>query len=660
MRVNLKKISSLLLPLTLAINPAFSQDPSEETVARPITIDDISSVKSPGSPRISPDGKHIVYLFDDQIFLAGSGGSESRPVTSSETTAWGVRWSGDSKSIYFLSDRGETTQVYELAIGSFGEAIQVTHFSKGVSPGKMSPNETRVLLTMSDNDQLEIAEDAEPQPFVVTRRHFKRDAGDGYIVDGDSDHLYVYDIDDQEMKQLTSGRYEERSASWSPDGDLIVFVSNRERDPDDGHRTDLWIVAANSMNDEPPLLRLTDSPGPKSSPVFSPDGEHIAYRTVAEGVYGVSHLTVIPATGGVPEILTKGLDRSVGQFEFSEDGNWIYFQYQDSGASNLARVRVRDRKIESLIEGDQAVRSFDVSDSGDIAVAINGQNDGANIFRLHRGKLTQLSDYNRSFFDERKLGNKTKVSFDNQEGIRIDAFITTPPDYVPGRAYPAVLNVHGGPQSQFQWGYSFKAQFLASNGYVVIEPNPRGSTGRGQAFLNAIYRVWGVPDYADVMAAVDYAVAEGIADPDKLAVTGYSYGGYMTNVAITQTTRFKAAASGAGHSHIEANFGHDIYQKWYMWELGFPWENRELYDVVSPVLRAGNVETPTLFYGGRLDWNVPILNAEIFYQSLQVQGIDSQLVVYPGLHHGGWPESFAKDSLERIVGWFDHYVLGQQ
>ncbi len=153
---------------------------------------------------------------------------------------------------------------------------------------------------------------------------------------------------------------------------------------------------------------------------------------------------------------------------------------------------------------------------------------------------------------------------------------------------------------------------------------------------------------------------QGIADPNSLAVTGYSYGGYMTNVVITRTNRFKAAASGAGHSLIEANVGHDIYQQWYMWELGFPWENREKYDLLSPLLRAGNVRTPTIFLGGRIDWNVPILNAELFYQALQVQGIDSTLVVYPGMHHGGWSEEFDKDYLQRILDWFDKYVLSDQ
>jgi dipeptidyl aminopeptidase/acylaminoacyl peptidase len=190
----------------------------------------------------------------------------------------------------------------------------------------------------------------------------------------------------------------------------------------------------------------------------------------------------------------------------------------------------------------------------------------------------------------------------------------------------------------------------------VVEPNPRGSTGRGRDFVRAIYRTWGITDYDDVIAAVDHAVAAGYADPDRLAVFGYSYGGYMTNTVITRTDRFKAAASGAGHSLIVANYGHDIYQKWYNWELGVPWENREKYDALSPLLQAGKVTTPTIFLGGREDWNVPVLNAELFYQSLRRRGIDTQLVVYPDTHHGDWSAEFEKDYAERVLGWFDKYL----
>ncbi len=272
--------------------------------------------------------------------------------------------------------------------------------------------------------------------------------------------------------------------------------------------------------------------------------------------------------------------------------------------------------------------------------ALEGGNRGPEIHAFSGGRGLALTKVNDAFHSRVALGAKETVSFKSADGTEVQAFVTKPPGFVSGRRYPTILHIHGGPVGQFGWGFDFKPQYFAANGYVVIEPNPRGSTGRGQEFVRAIYQTWGITDYDDLIAAVDYAIAAGYADPDRLAVTGYSYGGYMTNTVITRTDRFKAAASGAGHSYIAANYGHDIYQKWYNWELGPPWENREKYDRLSPLLQAGKVTTPTIFLGGREDWNVPLLNAELFYQSLRKRGIDTELVVYPGMHHGGWDPEF--------------------
>jgi dipeptidyl aminopeptidase/acylaminoacyl peptidase len=382
----------------------------------------------------------------------------------------------------------------------------------------------------------------------------------------------------------------------------------------------------------------------------------VAYLSAVDGVYGISRLTLIPAAGGEPVFLTGELDRWVSRFRFSDDGRFIWFQYDNRGGRHLGRVRLRDGRVERVLEGDLAVNGFDVDDSGNAVVRLNYENDASDLYRLRSGKLERLTNASRDFFADRVLGGKEKISYTSTDDTLVEAFVTKPPGFEPGQRYPTILDIHGGPVGQFSWGYDFGAQYFAANGFVVLQPNPRGSTGRGQDFIRAIQDTWGITDYPDVVGAVDRAIELGYTDPDALAVTGYSYGGYMTNVVITRTGRFKAAASGAGHSYISANYGHDIYQQWYNWELGVPWDNREKYDRLSPLLDAGKVTTPTLFLGGREDWNVPILNAELFYQSLRVQGIDSQLVVYPDSHHGGWEERFDKDYLERIVAWFSRYT----
>jgi dipeptidyl aminopeptidase/acylaminoacyl peptidase len=491
---------------------------------------------------------------------------------------------------------------------------------------------------------------------VITRLQFKEDAGDGYLTGDRAEHVFVYELATAQLRQVTSGPYTESQPAWSPDGQTIVFVSNREDEPDASYKTDLWLVAAHNTDQGRELTRLTNDDRVKSAPAWSPDGRVIAFLSAEDGVYGLPQLAVIAASGGPARILTAELDRWISSFRFSPDGKWIYLAYEHLGGTNLARVRLRDGLLEPVLQGEQQVWSFDLSRAGVLAAVIEHMNDAPELHSVVQGRALRLTGINDAYLQTVVRGSKEKVEFKSPDGTAVEAFVTRPPDYVAGRRYPTLLHIHGGPVGQFAYGLDFEAQYFAANGYVVVQPNPRGSTGRGQAFVRGIFQTWGITDYDDVIAAIDHVIRMGVADPDRLGVHGYSYGGYMTNVIITRTPRFKAAASGAGHSLIVGNYGHDIYQQWYNWELGPPWENREKYDRLSPLLRAGEVQTPTLFLGGRDDWNVPILSAELFYQSLRTRGIDTQLVVYPGMHHSDWTDEFQKDFLQRHLQWFDKYL----
>jgi dipeptidyl aminopeptidase/acylaminoacyl peptidase len=626
--------------------------------SRRLGFEDIEAVKSPQDIAISRDGRQVAYVLDKRIYVVPVAGGEPRAVTSAGSSAWDPHWARDGKSLYFLSDRAGGNQLWRLPVEGFGEAEQVTTFAHGVDALRFSPDESRLLLGFSDS-ALSTPEEGKTQaakPYVITRLEFKEDAGEGYLTGDRMEHLHALDMASGQLAQLTSGAYSESDAAWSPDGRQVVFVSNREKESDATYRADLWLVDAGNADKGATLERLTNDERTKSEPTFSPDGRSIAFLVAEDGVYGAPQVAVMPAQGGEARIVTASLDRWVNDFRFSADGQWIYFTYEELGGNGLARVRTGDGRIEKLIGSERAIGGFDVAPDGTIVSQVAGGNRGPELVAFSRGRERALTDINRDFHARVALGSKESVSFKAPDGTEVQAFVTKPPDFEPGRRYPTVLHIHGGPVGQFGWGFDFKPQYLAANGYVVVEPNPRGSTGRGQDFVRAIYRTWGITDYDDVIAAVDHAIAQGYADPERLAVTGYSYGGYMTNVVITRTNRFKAAASGAGHSYIVANYGHDIYQKWYNWELGPPWENREMYDRLSPLLRAGQVTTPTIFLGGREDWNVPVLNAELFYQSLRTKGVPTELVVYPGAHHGGWPTEFEKDYLERVRTWFDRYL----
>jgi dipeptidyl aminopeptidase/acylaminoacyl peptidase len=664
-----------------ALTAAAEQGGSAQSATpRNLTFEDYGAIKSPGRPVISRDGKLVAYVLDDQIYVVPIAGGAPRAVTAAGSSASDPYWSKDGKSLYFLSDRSDSSQLWQLPLAAFGEARQVTYLTQGVDSLRFSPDESRLLLAFTDTElkspespededgEQEVEDDGKDEdeeddekaekkePFVITRLEFKEDSGEGYLTGDRSEHLHVLELATGKLAQLTAGAYAEDEADWSPDGRRIVFVSNREEESDASYKTDLWIVAADNTDKGKTLVRLTNDERVKSSPAWSSDGQSIAFLTAEDGVYGAPQVTVIPAAGGEARILTAALDRWVNDFRYSADGQWIYFNYENLGGTQLARVRPKDERLEPVIEGDQYVGAFDVAKGGAVTARVESGNRGPELHAFSGGRRQALTNVNDEFHARVTLGNKESVSFKSADGTEVQAFVTKPPDFVAGRRYPTILHIHGGPVGQFGWGFEFKPQYFAENGYVVIEPNPRGSTGRGQDFVRAIYQTWGITDYDDLIAAVDHAIAAGYADPERLAVTGYSYGGYMTNMIITRTDRFKAAASGAGHSYIAANYGHDIYQKWYNWELGPPWENREKYDRLSPLLQAGKVTTPTIFLGGREDWNVPLLNAELFYQSLRKRGVPTELVVYPGAHHGGWPKEFERDYLERVRAWFDKYL----
>jgi dipeptidyl aminopeptidase/acylaminoacyl peptidase len=647
--------AALLAPLLLIALIANAAAPASAP-QRLVTLDDMNQVKWPDEPWPSPDGKQIAYAVDGRIYVVATNGGEPRAVTSAGSSASDPVWSRDGAWLYFLSDRADKkSQLWKLPLNSFGEATQVTTFERGIDEINFSPDETRLLLSIKGPVE-EQAPKAKPEPWVITRLHFKEDAQDGYLTGDRAEHLYTYDLKSRELRQVTSGDDSESEPAWSPDGRSIVFTSNREPDPDESYKNDLWIVAADNTDRGQNLRRLTNDDWVKSAPAFSPDGRTIAYITAEDGVYGIQHVAVIDANGGTPRILTRSLDRWVDELHFSADGQWIYFSYEQLGGVEIARVRVADGKFETVLAGERQIDTLNLGRNGTIAALIENTNEPVEVYSLIRGQLRKLSDINGAFVRGLQVGSKEKIEFASADGTKVEAFVTKPPGFVAGRRYPTILQVHGGPVGQVAYGYDFSNQYLAAHGYVVVEPNPRGSTGRGQEFIRAIYRTWGITDYDDVIAAIDHVVKLGYADPDRLAVTGYSYGGYMTNVIITRTNRFKAAASGAGHSLIAANYGHDIYQKWYSWELGVPWENADKYERLSPLTHAGAVQTPTIFLGGREDWNVPVLNAELFYQSLKKRGIATELVVYPGTHHGGWSDDFERDRLVRIREWFDKYL----
>jgi dipeptidyl aminopeptidase/acylaminoacyl peptidase len=450
-----------------------------------VIAEDFRALKSPDEPVLSRDGRQIAYAADDRIHVVPATGGEARAVTSKGNVAWSPYWSKDGRSLYFLSDRSGSSQLWKLRLDGFGEAEQVTEFTQGIESLNFSRDESRLLLRFTEEslkpkegrkDGTADGEKPAPQPFVITRLEFKEDAGEGYLTGDRAEHLYAYDPGSKTLKPLTSGPYSESDPDWSPDGSRIVFVSNREEESDASYKTDLWLVAADNTDRGQTLTRLTNDDATKSDPAWSPDGTQIAFLTAADGVYASPQLAILPAGGGAARILAGTLDAWVSSFRWSADGEWIYFAYDFESGSRLARVRLRDGRIEPLLGGDVSVSALDVAKGGAMVVRAEEANGATELYRVAKGGLQRLTRINDEFLRTVAVGSKEKVRFKSADGTEVEAFVTKPPGYVAGRRYPTILHIHGGPVGQFSWGYDVKTQYYAANGYIVVEPNPRGST----------------------------------------------------------------------------------------------------------------------------------------------------------------------------------------
>ena len=664
-----------LLPCTLLV----AQEPEEDTSnpsLRVLQIDDTFKIKDVGHPELSPDGKWVAYTvstrnFEEnssktRIWMMATENGEPIPMTAEAVSSRAPKFSRDGKKLYFLSARnGGKSQMWSLDLVHGGEAQQATSLERGVSSINFSHDEKKLLLVMKDPDPDKEDKDyakkwPKGKPWVIDRLQFKADYT-GYL-DHRRNHVFVYDVASKKLTQVTSGDYDDSSPAWSPDGKTIAFVSNRTEEPDMNYNTDIWLVDADNADKGKNLIQLTTCPGADASPVWHPNGKSIAYTSAPDVLgshYATHHLTAIDSAGGEPKLLTKDLDRNVAGLEFSEDGKYIYFSLEDSGENHIARIPAKGGKITRLIAGQISADAFSLAGNGTLVAWISKPELPGELFIAGKDGLRQLTHVNEELFSQIKLGKTEEIHFKSHDGLEIEGFITKPPSFNPAFRYPTILLIHGGPVSQYDYEFSFETQLFAANDYVVVRSNPRGSSGYGRDFCFALYQGDGEKDYRDVLAAVDHAIELGYSDGDRLGVGGYSYGGILTNYIITQTDRFKGAVSGAGTGLSLANYGHDMYQRWWEAECGLPWETRELWEGNDAFAHIQNVTTPTLFVCGEKDWNVPVQNSEQLYQALRRRGITTRLVVYPGEHHGRWTMPHQKDFLERRLAWYDQYVKGQ-
>lgn len=654
-----------------------------ETSPRPLQVDDIFSLRSVGDPQVSPDGRWVAYTVrrldpkaddsDTDIYMIPFAGGEAVRVTSSPKSESHPRFSPDGRYLAFLSEReGKKSQVWLLDRRG-GEAVRLTDFKADVSDFAWSPDGKRLALVVGDVDPDEPEEEKASggegdeekarKPIVIRRLQFLRD-GEGFLREL-RQHLYLFDVAAKTGAQLTSGAFDDQDPVWSPDGRWIAFTSNRTADPDANDNSDVFLVEADPAKKGQAPRALTTSPGSDSSPAFSPDGKWIAYLAGGEPKdiwYATNHVALVPVTGGAPRALTRDLDRNVQNPRFSPDGKSIWFLLEEGGNNHLARIPAAGGAIERVVDGERVVQDYALGPQGEIAVleSTPWRPSEVSVVAAGGSPLRRLTTVNDDFLKGIRLGEVRRFQATSADGTKVDAFLTLPPDAKPGVKLPTILRIHGGPTSQYDTSFNTEWQMLAAYGYVVVGANPRGSTGYGAAFSRAIWADWGNKDYQDVMAAVDGAIAMGVADPDRLGVGGWSYGGILTDHVLTRTDRFKAATSGASEVNYLANYGTDHYQREWEAELGLPWKNTEAWTRISPFFRVEKITTPTLILNGADDLNVPLLNSEQLYQALRRLGKETELVIYPGQGHGISRPSYQKDRYERYLTWYGKYLKGKE
>lgn len=667
----MKRIFVLFLTLITAANFINAQ------TKRPLNPSDFLRYVDVSDPQVSPDGKWCTYTVStvdttkdettSDIWMISWDGEDNIQLTNSNEDESTARFSPDNKYISFLSSRSydkdkddedEGSQLWLMnRLG--GEAKKITNLKNEIEDYVWSPDSKKILLVMDDIDYADTAESGNRLPFVITRYHFKQDI-EGYLDDRKT-HLYLLDVATNDIDTLTSGNYNEVQPAWSPDGKKIAFVSNHSEEPDKNENDDIFIMDA--LQGAVPY-QLTTWKGEDQHPQWSPDGKFIAYLQSSSDenftMYGQDVLAIIPAGGGKPNLISASFDKSLYSPRWSKDGKNVIALMEDDRQQQVVSFNPATgaEKYATLAGGEKVFWNAELNEAnGDWLVTMTDPQTPVELYALEKNGLRRLTHATDSFLAPLQTIKVEGFQSRSKDSNLVSGILYRPANAPANTKLPLIMYIHGGPVGQDDYEYDLYRNILAAGGYAVAAVNYRGSSGRGKDYIRAIYGDWGNKEVTDILGAADYLIEQGIADSGRMGIAGWSYGGILTDYTIATTTRFKAAASGAGSALQLSMYGVDEYVTQYETELGPPWKNTDKWIKLSyPFFHADRIKTPTLFMASQKDFNVPSVGAEQMYQALKSLGIPTELVIYPGQYHEITVPSYMKDRFTRYLDWFGKYL----
>ena len=663
--------------LAALASAAYAQD------KRPLTFDDLMAISRVADAQVSPDGRNIAYVLASvskaanratrSIWIVPAAGGQPKQLITSDGNNDSPRWSRDGSRLAFISTRTGSPQIFVASADGSG-AKQITNVGEGVAEFIWSPDHSSFAFvtdvypdcqTLNCTAQRsEAAEKSKVKAVVADRLLFRHWSA---FKLGKRSHLFVVPSSGGDPRDLTPGDFDVPPFSlgdptafdFSPDGKEIAFARNTDKVEAISTNNDIFLVPVAGGD----AKRITGSnPGSDTTPRYSPDGRWIAYRSQARNTYESDRfrLMLYDRTNGTSKELSAGFDRWIGDLAWAPDSRRIFITAEDRGRQLVAAFTL-GAGIKPLIEKTSSDGLSISADGQTLAFTRSSAAMPAEVFKSSTdgSGVTQLTRHNAQLVSQLDMSLAEDFEYQGAMNAKIHGFIIKPPQFDAKKKYPMVLLIHGGPQGAWldSWGYRWNPQMWAARGYVTVMINPHGSTGYGQALTEQISGDWGGAVYEDLMKGVDYVIAKGYVDPERLGAAGGSYGGYMVNWILGHSNRFKALVSHAGVYNLTSMYG-ATEELWFPeWEFkGVPWNNPELYQKWSPHLFAKNFKTPTLVVHGELDYRVPIGEGLQLFTTLQRQNVPSRLLYYPDEGHWILKPQNSELWYKTVLGWFDQWI----